>query len=498
MLAENSDDDFNEMLAGVTYSPMMGNYLSHIRNQKEADLDGDGEADVFPDENYAREIMQLFSIGLFVLHLDGSLALDGEEGLPQPTYTNNDITELSRVMTGLSVSYTSNEGQFDNPNDNGGNANNENTVGNFNTGNGNRWYGSNYLYPMKMFGAFHDGGVKEIAGGVAPVGLTVDNTGLVNGSNNNNIDSHRGNADLNDVHAWLAGTGVDPVTPATGSPTYDGHPSTPAFISFRLIQRLFTSNPSREYVYRVAKVFNDTGGDLKEVSKAIFLDYEARTPGAISNVGGRKKPPIEGYMQMVRALEGTTQIPISDFGSSANSGGTNTDYGLSQVQRENYTLDAFFRYPSTDGSLSMSPQRAETVFNFYLPTYAPGGIISNASLVAPEFQILTETSAIQNLNYFYNFAWNGGNTPTGQGLQTIPNQNALGYPANADHNIPNRDRWIDAYPTSGPEWERDKALVDALDEILCAGALQQTYSLDPADRTPNGAPVVADANRKSV
>ena len=92
MLAENADDKFRELLEGVTYSPMMGQYLSHLKNQAAADLDNDGTIDVFPDENYAREIMQLFSIGLVQLHLDGTLALDTDNGLPQATYDNNDIT----------------------------------------------------------------------------------------------------------------------------------------------------------------------------------------------------------------------------------------------------------------------------------------------------------------------------------------------------------------------------------------------------------------------
>ncbi|MEM9480483.1 MAG: DUF1800 family protein [Verrucomicrobiota bacterium] len=483
MLAENADDSFNEMLAGVSYSPMMGNYLSHLRNQKEADLDNDGNPDVFPDENYAREIMQLFSIGLFVLHLDGSLALDSDNGLPQPTYNNTDITELSRVMTGLGHSHGSST-NWHNP---GNTGTNENA---FNTANGNRWYGSQFLYPMKMFGNFHDDGVKVIAGGV-----TIDNTSANNGTTNTNNDNDLGNADLNDVHDWFAGSGLAPGTPAGGSPTYDGHPSTPAFIAFRLIQRLYTSNPSREYVYRVAKVFNDTGGDLGEVAKAVFLDYEARTPGAVANVGGRKKPPLEAYIQMVRALEGTTQTPVSEFGGNNTRFGATTDFKLSSVQTANFTTDSFFRYPTTDGTLSMSPQRSETVFNFYLPTYAPGGIISYSSLVAPEFQIFTETSAVQNLNYFYSFTWNGTSTATGQGLQTIPNQGFWGYPNNADHIVPDRSHWIDLYPTSGPEWERDKALVDALDNLLCAGYLQETYALDPVDRTPSGGPVVVDANQ---
>ena len=468
MLAENSDDDFREMLESVTYSPVMGNYLSHLKNQAEADLDGDGEADVFPDENYAREIMQLFSIGLSVLHLDGSLALDPETGLPQPTYNNTDITELSRVMTGLTFSKTAGRTNWDNP------ANNNN----FNRNNGNQWYGATYEYPMTMFGEFHDPGVKTIVGGV-----TIDNTGLINNPNNPTdaeLDAV-GHADLADVHDWLAGSGAAP---------YDGHPSTPAFIARRLIQRLVTSNPPRDYVYRVAKRFEDTGGDLHEVAKAVLLDPHARSPEVIDSTYGRKKPPLISYIQLARALDATTGVPISELGTGA---GDSADYGLRAAQRNNYTRGTSFRYPSTNATLSMSPLSAETVFNFYLPEYSPPGPVASASLTAPEFQIFNETTAIQNVNYFYTFTWN----LNGQGVNVMPNGAYWGYGATADHVKPDRDPWIALYATaSGFEWERDKALVDALDELLNAGRLQQDYTLDPANRTPAaGDRVVVDPDQ---
>ncbi len=475
MLAENADDTFREMLEGVTYSPMMGNYLSHLKNQMEADLDDDGEPDVFPDENYAREIMQLFSIGLFVLHTDGSLALDPVTGLPQPTYLNTDITELSRIMTGLSFSKAAGQNTWDDP------ANNSN----FSRANGNQWYGATFEYPMKMFGQFHDPGVKTIVGGV-----TVDNTGLI-GNPNNPSDADLtavGHADLADVHDWLAGSGAAP---------YDGHPSTPAFLAFRLIQRLVDSNPPRDYVYRVAKTFEDTGGNLREVTKAILLDYYARSPEIIDDTYGRKKPPLMGYMQMSRALGGDTQLLLSELGNGA---GDSTDYKLSATQRANYTTGTRFRYGDTNNQLAMAPLGAETVFNFYLPAYSPGGPISTASLVAPEFQILNETTAIQNVNYFYALGWNGSTINTGQGLNALPNQTYWGYAGNADHNTLDRDAWIavwnDSDAAGGSEWENDKALIDALDEILNAGRLQQLYTLDPADRTPaQGDRVVVDPDQ---
>jgi uncharacterized protein (DUF1800 family) len=469
MLAENADDTFRELLEGVTYSPMMGNYLSFLKNQQEADLNGDGEADVFPDENYAREIMQLFSIGLFVLHNDGSLALDSKNGLPQATYDNDSITELSRIMTGFSFSKAAGVTSWDTPFNNT----------NFTRANGNEWYGATYEYPMKMFGQFHDTDPKSIAGGVM-----IDNTDLIANPNSPTaaeLDAV-GHADLADTHDWLAGSGAAP---------YDGHPSTPAFLSYRLIQRLVTSNPSRDYVYRVAKRFVDTGGNLKEVTKAILLDYHARSPELADTTYGRKKPPLLAYIQFARALGGETQLAVSELGNGL---GDSSDYGLPQAQIDNYTKGKRYRYLNTNTPLSMSPLAAESVFNYYLPSYSPGGPISSASLVAPEFQILNESSAILNVNYFYSLSFNGGTTNTGQGLSALPNQTYWEYGANDDHNLLDRDTWIAVWnDATGSEWEKDKALVNALDEILNGGALQKEFTLDPVDRTPAaGALVVVD------
>ncbi len=458
MLAENADDTYRELLEAVTYSPMMGQYLSHLKNRKEADLDNDGIPDVFADENYAREIMQLFSIGLVQMHLDGSLALSAANGLPQATYDNTDITELSRVMTGLSISRYSDHTNWDNPVLN----NNFDRVG-------DQRFGSTHDYPMRMFGSQHDVSSKTIVGG-----LVVNNTA--------GDTTARGNADLADVHDWLAGSGAAP---------YDGYPSTPPFIARRLIQRLVSSNPPRDYVYRVAKAFHDSGGNIKETAKAILLDYHARSFEVIDITYGRKKPPLMAYVQASRALGGQTNVLISELGNGA---GDSSDYGLPLEQVNNYTGNASrFRYQITNNNLSMAPMHALTVFNFYLPDYTPpvGGIAA-AGMVGPEFQILDETSVIQNINYFRTLTWSGG-TNAGQGLTGIANATYNGYTSTDDNNRLDRDGWIAKYNAyTGAEWERDKQLIDALDEILNAGWLQRTYTLDPADR---GDGMVADPIR---
>ena len=101
MLAENADDHYRELIEDVTYSPLMGKYLSHLQNSSQS------SSGVPPDENYAREVMQLFTIGLLELWDDGFVKLDQTEFNLLPTYTNNDIKELARVFTGMSWSTNS-------------------------------------------------------------------------------------------------------------------------------------------------------------------------------------------------------------------------------------------------------------------------------------------------------------------------------------------------------------------------------------------------------
>ena len=91
MLLRNSFGNYRDLLLDVSLHPIMGVYLSHLRNER-----SDPSRGRFPDENYAREIMQLFSIGLFELNVDGTLQLDGD-GKPIPTYDNDDITEMAKV-----------------------------------------------------------------------------------------------------------------------------------------------------------------------------------------------------------------------------------------------------------------------------------------------------------------------------------------------------------------------------------------------------------------
>ena len=221
----------------------MGIYLSHLRNAR-----ADPVAGSLPDENYAREIMQLFTIGLHELQPDGTLRLD-PRGLPVPTYNNDTIAEMARVFTGWSFASATPD-----------NANN------FRRG------GANYIAPMSLFPAFNDLGAKTIVGGVT----------------------------------LPAGQGGRAHLEATLDALFN-HPNTGPFVARRLIQRLVTSNPSPAYVYRVAQKFADNGvgrrGDLGAVVRAVLTDPEARSATvAATPAFGKLREPILRLSALFRSF----------------------------------------------------------------------------------------------------------------------------------------------------------------------------------------------------
>lgn len=355
LLAGHAFGNFRDLLDAVTLHPIMGWYLSMIQNEKANGI-------TQPDENYAREVMQLFSIGLLELHPDGSLKLDPATLLPIQTYDNFLITELARVFTGWSFSVRSD-----------GTANTQ-----FGYGGGNNLMQASWKNPMAMFQAYHDEGTKQLLSGISvPAGQT-------------------GEQDMDDAMDALS-----------------VHPNTGPFISRRLIQRLVTSNPSRGYVYRVAQIFDDNGsgvrGDLGAVVKAILLDYEARSQDIIDNVTyGRQKEPIVRYVAMIRALDGASQLPLSDL----------EPFGFVNTYPAGTTRYRFFQ---TDSTLGQTPQAAPSVFNWFLPDYVNPGCLADAGLVVPEFQTTTETTVVQRTNFNRNMT-DGDNGQSGTNLPGDPTQ----------------------------------------------------------------------------
>lgn len=428
MLAENAFGKYRTILENVTYSPMMGIYLSHLRNRAQYDAGG---VTIFPDENYAREIMQLFSIGLVLRHPDGSLVLDAS-GLPIPTYDNDDIAELARVMTGLC--HGARHANASVQRFNGlalnapANARVSGTIErqivaytNFNEGGGEGWYQAPWIYPMSVLGRtatvtasarpWHDFGAKTLLSG--KVGQT-NIPGLTDTQLNalSAAQSHtRAAEDLTLAHNMLAG---DP-----SAATYNGHPNTPVNISRWLIQRFTTSNPSAGYLYRVSEVYRQTNGNLGAVLKAILLDYEARSlelaDTSISH--GRMKEPLVHFMSILRGSRARSGVPLTTL-RDLQHGFSDTDAmtlngwpggltkTLTQAEVDKYVSEATrFRFGDYSNVIGQSPLRAPSVFNWFLPDYVVPGTMAEAGLFAPEMQIASETNLVSRVNRLWTFTW---------------------------------------------------------------------------------------------
>ena len=250
LLVRGAFGNFRQLLEDVTVSANMGIYLSSLRNAK-ATFNTQGIPITQPDENYAREVMQLFTIGRHELQPDGTLKLDAK-GQPIPTYTQETIEQTAKVFTGWGFFQSASTTNFRG------------------TGPGSE----SYLNPMVLYPPFHDDTAKTIVTGkVLPAG-------------------QGGVKDLKDT--------LD---------TLFNHPDTPPFISRQLIQRLVTSNPSPGYVFRVASAFSNNGtgvrGDLGAVVRAILTDNEARSPSLLTTVGfGKPKEPLLRATALLRAFNG--------------------------------------------------------------------------------------------------------------------------------------------------------------------------------------------------
>ncbi|MDB6120962.1 MAG: hypothetical protein JWO08_4743, partial [Verrucomicrobiaceae bacterium] len=432
MLAQGAFGKYRDLLEKVSYSPMMGTYLSHLRNRAHYTSGG---IDIYPDENYAREIMQLFTIGLVLRHPDGSLVL-GPDALPVPTYNQTDITELARVLTGLTfgarhaavtVRRLSTQGYAMVPTSVAASPQIEFQGVNFtdfNTGAGEAFFQAPYLYPMKALGRFNGITYHDFNQYVTPAGgkdypgaskvLFASKLGEPTKAGETVIPyvDISGVADLqtypladNDIrlaHNALAGD-------STAS-TYNGHQNTPVVITRELIQRLVTSNPSPGYLYRASEVYRSTNGNLGAVMKAILLDYEARSlevqdtlPGA-----GKQKEPLLHYASMFRALKASSSAPLASLNTmsvpfTGSDSPSITPYPSSELAKFPVGTSRM-RLGDQTPFIGQSPQKAPSVFNWFLPDYVQPGIMADAGLFGPELQIDTESNVVNRVNRQYNIA----------------------------------------------------------------------------------------------
>ena len=258
MLGANAFGNFRDLLDGVTYHPMMGIFLSDLKNQKEDPTTGR-----VPDLNFAREVTQLFTVGEWKLNADGSQIM-GSNGAPTPAYKSADLDGLSQVFTGLSWYAGPNLTDRTNARFFGNNPNVERD-----------WQPMQDYNQYTANTSFHSVSQKAFLGVTIAPQTTPDTVG--------------------DVKIALD--------------TLFNNPNVGPFVGKQLIQRLVTSNPSPAYVSRVAAVFNDNGkgvrGDMKAVWQAILLDPEARTLST-STSAGKLREPLLRMSQMLRAFNATS------------------------------------------------------------------------------------------------------------------------------------------------------------------------------------------------
>lgn len=301
MLQNDAFGNHANLLKDVTLSPAMGTYLNMANN--------DGCSSCRPNENYGREVLQLFTIGLAELNADGTPQLDGS-GVPIPTYSQNTVDGFAATFTGWT--YPAQPGQT-----------------------AQFWDSQYFSGPMISFDAHHN-----------VLSKTLLNNAVLPAGNNAQTDL---SAALQNIF---------------------NHPNVGPFLAQQLIQKLVTSNPSPQYVSRVAAVFNDNGssvrGDLQAVVSAILLDPEARRgddPTQVQAGDGHLKEPLLHILNLLRATNTTTD------------GGSNLQYYAS--------------------NMGQNPFYPPSVFNFYPPNY----VIPGTQLLGPEFKLLNTSTTIARINF---------------------------------------------------------------------------------------------------
>ena len=247
MLARNAFGNFRTLLEQVSTHPTMGVYLSHMKNEKEDAVTGR-----IPDENYAREVMQLFTIGLWQLNPDGSRKKDGN-GRDIPTFNQADVMGMAKVFTGW-----------------GWNGPDKSSAA---------WYwgaAGDYKSQMQVFPDFHSKSEKRFLGAVVPANTSGEQTMKV---------------------------AID---------TLFNHPNVGPFFGSQLIKRFVTSNPSPAYVARVTAAFNNSNGvrgDMKAVLTAVLMDPEARDNAKANDPQwGKLREPLVRFGTWMRAFDAKSPL----------------------------------------------------------------------------------------------------------------------------------------------------------------------------------------------
>jgi uncharacterized protein (DUF1800 family) len=255
LLQRHALGNYGEFLRALSVHAVMGNFLDNVQNRPKTDQC----PSCAPNENYARELMQLFTLGVVQLNADGTTKRDAN-GKPLETYEQEDVEEMARALTGWRFAPSAvNLGQ--------------------------NWLNAGKPMVPETWAAAHDRGSKSVMGTSFPAGKEAPE-------------------ELDAVVAMLI-----------------KHPNVAPFVSLRLIQHLVTSNPSPQYISRVSAVFRDNGngitGDMTAVVKAVLLDSEARRgdiPGADTRNFGKLREPWLWFMTTLRGLGCTKPLAYPDGG----------------------------------------------------------------------------------------------------------------------------------------------------------------------------------------
>lgn len=426
LLADNGYGNFRDVLYKMSLSPAMGRYLSHLRN------DG-GSAT--PNENFARELLQLFAVGLVMLNPDGTPTTT-------PSYDENTVKGFARVFTGFS---------FDDPYCRANDPLDPTyavPLSNCVDGYGDRhpswsWspdrddIGANFppklagwARQMVPFPGRHNKLDKQLlkystypsAVASCTAAITRASTGL--GLLPALTAAPTPNPDLPAIDE-VTGLAVTTGTKTNRTQAYYSvnqaidnvfcHPNVGPFIGKHLIKFFVTSTPSPAYVGRVAAVFNNNGsgvrGDMQAVIRAVLLDDEAVTPATVLTTApelmkfGKLREPILRLSSIFRA-----------FNATAMSGRYQLHYGLEDVEY----------------GISQAPLQSPTVFNYFNPDFSPPGPVAQSNALGPEFQITTTTAIASTQNYFGSIVARSDSNPAVRqvGLAQFGSCNTSSTPAN--------------------------------------------------------------------
>lgn len=352
VLSNNAFGNYRNLMRQMTLHPTMGEYLDMVRSTR-----------TNPNENYAREVLQLFSIGLFKLNQDGTIQCIENNpcqagNTPAETYDQNVVNDLTKVFTGWSL------------------CNQPASCPNFVTGT------NNHIDPMLL-----NSGVTAV--GNNRHDLTAKVLLSYPGSTTTNIAACANCTTVPNIATYANNSleqAIDNIF---------NHPSLGPYIGKILIQQMVTSDPTPAYVSRVAGVFNNNGsgvrGDMKAVIRAILLDPEARGDAKTDPNYGKLREPVQFATNYLRA-----------FGVRSADRSTQSDGYL--LGRGEYT------------GMGQIPFQSPTVFNYYPPGY----VIPGTATVGPEFALMTTGTAIQRANFINRFIFTNGGTAPDQYPLPIP------------------------------------------------------------------------------